>query len=165
MKEEQRAKRIESEKRKLLQLTVKELKIRLSRRNLPIKGKKDELIDRLVESICEITTTAAQARTTAQQSISIREVNRRREEAYDWLCCVGDNALTAMCAEAAMDTLQESLNQERSRALESLHNAIVNNIKNISLISSVSEEFQIKNQFNNSSNTTKLMQNIKNKIF
>ncbi len=60
-KEEQRAKRIESEKRKLLQLTVKELKIRLSRRNLPIKGKKDELIDRLVKSICEITTTAAQA--------------------------------------------------------------------------------------------------------
>ena len=60
-KEEQRAKRIESEKRKLLQLTVKELKIRLSRRNLPIKGKKDKLIDRLVKSICEITTTAAQA--------------------------------------------------------------------------------------------------------
>jgi hypothetical protein len=67
---------------------------------------------------------AAQARTTAQRSLTMREVTRRHEEAHDWLCCVADNALTAMCAEAAMDQLQEGLQAERQRALDSLHSAI-----------------------------------------
>ena len=52
-KEELTAKRFEAEKRKILQLTVKELKLRLMRRNLSHKGKKDELIDRLAKSISD----------------------------------------------------------------------------------------------------------------
>ena len=52
-KEELTAKRFEAEKRKILQLTVKELKLRLMRRNLSYKGKKDELIDRLAKSISD----------------------------------------------------------------------------------------------------------------
>jgi ATP-dependent DNA helicase Q4 len=60
-KEEQLAKRIASEKRKLLQLTVKELKIRLSRRNLSCQGKKEDLVNRLAVSISEVMPMATSA--------------------------------------------------------------------------------------------------------
>jgi hypothetical protein len=65
-----------------------------------------------------------QAKVTAQTSLSMREVARRQEESHDWLCCVSDNALTAMCAEAAMEVLQGDLRSERARALDSLHSAV-----------------------------------------
>ena len=42
---------LESEKRKLKKITTKELKIRLKNKNLVVKGKKDELIQRLALSI------------------------------------------------------------------------------------------------------------------
>ena len=57
-KEELTAKRFEAEKRKILQLTVKELKLRLMRRNLSHKGKKDELIDRLAKSISDAPSSS-----------------------------------------------------------------------------------------------------------
>ena len=57
-KEELTAKRFEAEKRKILQLTVKELKLRLMRRNLSYKGKKDELIDRLAKSISDAPSSS-----------------------------------------------------------------------------------------------------------
>jgi hypothetical protein len=67
---------------------------------------------------------SAYTKVSAQVNISSREVNRRIEEAHDWLKCLADNAITAAECEFVLKELYSNLDKEKERGLVSLQSGI-----------------------------------------
>jgi hypothetical protein len=67
---------------------------------------------------------AAEGRVAANETVNTREVAKRQETAHDWLCCLADNALIAAESETVLAGMFSTLDQEKERAIISLHSAM-----------------------------------------
>lgn len=89
----------------------------------PNNNKSNQLKGSVEARMLKSNMEAARMKATSSLEVGNRERTRRLEECHEWLCCLADNALTANLSENYLQTLYDSLDQEKKRGLTALENA------------------------------------------